>query len=552
MQYALTQVLPDVPAGGVYAGIDWATADHVACVVDMAGRVTDRFSAAHDKAGIAAMIAWLRRNKVTEVAIERGDGALVDALLAAGLTVVVITSRQVKNLRSRFGAAGAKDDRFDAFVLADTLRTDRARLRPLIPDTPATISLRMAVRARRDLVAHRVAAGNQLRAHLAVAFPAGVRLFHDLDSPISLAFLARFGSQDAAAGLDEPAIGAWLATIAVRGRPAPASVLCARLHAAPPGATGAQGAAQAGVTAALTVTLTTLSAQIKALETQIAGQLAGHPDRHIFTSLPRPGTVRAARLLAEIGDCRSRFPDPESLAGLAGVAPVTRRSGTRIAHGFRWAVNRQLRNAVLRLRRRLPARQPLGRGHLRQRPRPRQGPPARRPHHRPRLDLRHLALLARRHRLRPRQAQRPPSRPGPARRPGRRHRPAGGPVNTAIIAALRAHAAGLHPEEAGTELLIGHGGILARDDFACFVHAGTSISDGTTLMAWIDWDAALSALHDGQIPACGGEQRILQLAASIADGALVSLRQAIPGLDNRNLELLITAIRHAAGQHPRR
>ena len=171
-----------------------------------------------------------------------------------------------------------------------------------------------------------MAAGNQPRAHLAVAFPAGVRLFHDLDSPISLAFLARFGSQDAAAGLDEQAIGAWLATIAVRGRPAPASEPHARLRAAPPGATGAGGAAQAGVTAALTATLTTLSAQIKALETQIAGQLAAHPDRHIFTSLPRPGTVCAARLLAEIGDCRSRFPAPESLAGLAGVAPVTRRS----------------------------------------------------------------------------------------------------------------------------------------------------------------------------------------------------------------------------------
>src|SRR5213078_2227557 len=256
MQYALTQVLPDVPAGGVCAGIDWATADHVACVVDMTGRVTDRFSAAHDKAGIAAMIARLRRSNVTEVAIERGDGPLVDGLLTAGLTVVVITSRQVKNLRARFGAAGAKDDRFDAFVLADTLRTDRARLRPLVPDTPATISLRMAVRARRDLVRHRVAVCNQLRAHLAVAFP------------------ARFGSQDAAAELDEQAIGAWLATIAVRGRPAPASVLHARLHAAPPGATGADGAAQAGVTAALTATLTALSAQIKALETQIAGQLA--------------------------------------------------------------------------------------------------------------------------------------------------------------------------------------------------------------------------------------------------------------------------------------
>ena len=65
-----------------------------------------------------------------EVAIERPDGPVVDALLAAGVTVVVISPNQVKNLRGRYGSAGNKDDRFDAFVLADTLRTDRARLRP--------------------------------------------------------------------------------------------------------------------------------------------------------------------------------------------------------------------------------------------------------------------------------------------------------------------------------------------------------------------------------------------------------------------------------------
>jgi hypothetical protein len=70
-------------------------------------------------------------------------------------------------------------------------------------------------------------------------------------------------------------------------------------------------------------------------------------------------------------------------------------------------------------------------------------------------------------------------------------------------------------------------------------------------MAWIDWDAALSALHDGQIPLSGGEQRTLQLA-SIAEGFPISLRDTLPGLDNRNLKLLVTAIRHAAGQHPRR
>ncbi len=93
-------------------------------------------------------------------------------------------------------------------------------------------------------------------------------------------------------------------------------------------------------------TLSTLASQVKALEAEIAAQLTAHPDAHIFTSLPRAGTLRAARLLAETGDCRARFPDPESLTGLAGAAPVTRRSGKHISVSFRWAVNRQLRNAV--------------------------------------------------------------------------------------------------------------------------------------------------------------------------------------------------------------
>ena len=354
MQYSQIQVppptpiriLPPAPPGGVTAGIDWATADHVACVVDASGQVRARFSAARDRAGIRKLTGGLRAEGAAEVAIERGDGVVVDALLAAGLTVVVITSRQVRNLRSRYGSSGAKDDRFDSFVLADTLRTDRARLRPLVPDTPATLALRASVRARRDLVGHRIAACNQLRAHLDASFPAGTRLFADLGSRISLAFLTRFGSQDAAGALSEDDLGAWLRTLPSRGKAPSPEQLLARLQAAPPGATGAGGTARAAVTSALVTTLVTVTGQARALEGEIAAQLAAHPDAHVFTSLPRAGTLRAARLLAEIGDCRSRFPDPESLAGLAGVAPVTRQSGKHSSTGFRWAVNRQLRDAV--------------------------------------------------------------------------------------------------------------------------------------------------------------------------------------------------------------
>ena len=70
-----------------------------------------------------------------------------------------------------------KDDRFDAYVLADVVRTDARRLRPMERDSDQTTALRSTVRARRDLVGHRVAAANQLRAHLQTVFPAAAALF---------------------------------------------------------------------------------------------------------------------------------------------------------------------------------------------------------------------------------------------------------------------------------------------------------------------------------------------------------------------------------------
>jgi transposase len=202
MEYARVS-LPDTPPGGLATGIDWASADHAVCVVDAAGEVVSRFSVEHAAEGLRTLVQRLAGVGVAEVAIERGDGPVVDALLAAGVTVVVITPRQVKNLRSRYGSAGNKDDRFDAYVLADVLRTDRARLRPLIPDSPETVTLRQACRARKDLVRHRVAAVSQLRDCLLVAFPGPAGLFGRLDSAISLAFLARFGCQDRAGWLSE-------------------------------------------------------------------------------------------------------------------------------------------------------------------------------------------------------------------------------------------------------------------------------------------------------------------------------------------------------------
>jgi transposase len=316
-----------------FGGVDWATDGHAVAVVDNNGSIVDEFDVEHTADGLRDLCRRLTRARARRVAIERADGPVVDALLDTGFEVVVVSSRAIKSLRTRYGTAGNKCDRSDAYVLADCLRTDGHRWPSLQPDTPATITLRSHVRARKDLVEHRVAVANQLRAHLQITFPGAVGLFSDLDSPISLRFLERFPSTTRARWLSEKRLAAWLRANGYCGRKNPAE-LYGRLDRAAHGLDGDEGDARGAV------------ALIDELETRITELLDAHPDAPIFQSLPRSGTIRAATLLAEIGDCRARFPDAESLACLAGVAPSTRASGRHHAVTFRWSADKKLRDAI--------------------------------------------------------------------------------------------------------------------------------------------------------------------------------------------------------------
>jgi transposase len=342
---SLTESITPMPAPRATAGIDWAKDDYAMCVVDADGQVVARATLAYTTTGLSRLITLLTGHGADGVGIERPDGPLVDALLAAGQTIYVIPPSQVKALRRRYGSAGNKDDRFDAYVLADTIRTDRRRLTPLLLDSQPTTALRKLCRARKDMVAHRIAVANQLRAHLAIALPAAVDLFRDIDSAISRTFLTRFTTQDAIDWLSPKRLAAWLSGASYSGRTDPAR-LYEHINTAPRGASGDYGQALAAITLAYVAALAAITAQIDALTRHITAALDSHPDKEIFTHLPRAGTVRAARLLAEIGDARGRFPTADSLACLAGVVPSTRESGKIRIVAFRWAVDKQLRDAV--------------------------------------------------------------------------------------------------------------------------------------------------------------------------------------------------------------
>ncbi|MFT4084774.1 MAG: IS110 family transposase [Nocardioides sp.] len=343
------------PTQGVrrlYAGIDWATKTHAICVVDDQGAITVRFEIPNTGKTFTGLVKRLTKLGIEGVAIERCDGPLVEALLDAGHQVFVITPRQVKGLRSRYSGSGAKSDAGDAYLLADVLRTDGHRLTPLAQDSDATQVLRSLSRTRKQLVEARVGLVNQLRAELERCFPGAIGLFYDLDSDVSLAFLRRYPTQHSASSgprkLTQARLAAFLRRIAYCGRTS-VTELYARVADAPPAGLSAEEAeGHAVCVAALLKAVETVRDQARELEAEIVERLDAHADAHIFTSLPRAGHgVRAAALLAEIGDVRARFPDEESLAALAGVAPVTRASGKYHAVGFRWAADKKLRNALV-------------------------------------------------------------------------------------------------------------------------------------------------------------------------------------------------------------
>jgi transposase len=330
-------------------GLDWGAAAHTLCVVDAKGGIAARFEVAHTAEGLRELKRRLARfGDPTElpIAIERPSGLVVEALLAAGHPVVPIHPNAVKASRPRYRAAGGKSDLGDAYLLADLLRTDGHRFRPLASCSDEIKALRALVRGRDDLVATRVALANQLRSLLEGFWPGAAAIFADLDSPIALAFLRRYPTPDSAARLGEKRLAAVLGQHQYCGRRTPAELL-ARLHAAPAGLAGeAETDGKGELARALATTLEALVAQITKLTSRIRHTVAALPDGQIIMSFPRAGQICAAQILAELGDVRERYLTADQLAADAGLCPVTHQSGKSRGVTFRWACNRRLRQAI--------------------------------------------------------------------------------------------------------------------------------------------------------------------------------------------------------------
>ena len=329
-----------------FAGLDWASQSHACCVIDEHGQACTQFEVPHNASGIAELERRFKASGVHAVAIERPSGLIVDALLEMGLSVVPIHPNVVKASRPRYRSHGGKSDASDAYLLADLLRTDGHRFKPLTPQGDDIRALRASVRGRDDLVSTRVQLANQLRSLLQSFWPGAAEIFADVDSPIALAFIQRYPTPEAASRLGPKRMAAFCAQHAYCGRRS-AEHLLQRLRQAPAVSVGElEMDAKGELASSLACVLVRLVEQIRLLSSRIEHQLASLDDGRIVMSFPRAGRICAAQLLAELGSVRERFDSADHLAAEAGVAPVTYASGKSKAVTFRWACNHRLRAAL--------------------------------------------------------------------------------------------------------------------------------------------------------------------------------------------------------------
>jgi transposase len=346
-----------------FVGIDWGSQRHQVCVLDRDRRLVGERAVDHDGASLAQLVAWLwtlsaGQPERVSVAIEVPRGAIVEGLVERGFHVFAINPKQLDRFRDRHSVAGAKDDRRDAFVLADSLRTDQPSFRRLRLDEPQLLLLRELSRAEEMLLEEFRRSANRLRDQLHRFYPQMLQLCSAADEPWLWDLLALAPTPAQAALLSEEQVRRVLKTYRIRRVKAQEVLTCLQAPALPV-APGATEAAQTHCQFLLPC-LRVLAEQLQACSLQVSALLhtlaeepgdgEGPSDVAIVQSLPGVGRKITAWLFAEAAQPLAQR-DFQVLRTHSGVAPVTRQSGKRRQVVMRRGCNPRLRHALYHMAR---------------------------------------------------------------------------------------------------------------------------------------------------------------------------------------------------------
>ena len=329
----------------VYIGIDWSENKHEICFMHETGEVLLVREIPHTIAGFqqldqARQSLGVGRQEVI-IGLETAHNLLVDYLWDQGYEqIYVLPPSAVKSAQKRYRQSGAKDDAWDAHLIADLLRTDRQRYAAWKPDQPLTRQIRAEVRFAQQLGHELVRDGNRLRSILLCYYPSALEAFPHLDSVVFLAFFQTYPTFQQAQALSFAQLKVFLREhhhTQTRFWP----TIYAGLHSEPPPSNPEVEAAYAPLALAQARILETLVRSRSECLARLGKLYLLHPDREIYDSLPKAGT-----LLSKLGDDRTRYPSPAILQAVAGTCPVTNRSGKHSRVYFRSACDHEFCHIV--------------------------------------------------------------------------------------------------------------------------------------------------------------------------------------------------------------
>ena len=329
-------------------GLDWSEQKHDAVFVNPAGAIVAQLTIPHSADGFLELDDKRRQLGVgagaCAVALETAHNLLIDFLWTRSYSeIYVIPPNVVKSSRSRYRLSGARTDRFDAWVLADLLRTDRKRFQPWHPDSLLIRQMRAKASLIQHLTHNIVRSSNRLRAVLLRYYPVALHVFSQLTAQIALHFVQTYPTPQAAAALTYHQFVAFAHQHGY-SRAAKLPQCFARLQQPYPQATLDTCLTYCDEAALLAhLLLDLVLAKSRALR-QLQSLFPQHPDHFIFDSLPGLGNLLAPSLLAKFGDDRQRFPSPTSVQSLAGTCPVTDQSGKRRIVKFRRGCDKEFRH----------------------------------------------------------------------------------------------------------------------------------------------------------------------------------------------------------------
>ncbi len=331
----------------VFAGIDWGGSFHQLCVLNAGGTVLLQQRIGHDVSGLRMLEGRLAQfGEPVAVAIERAEGLLVEYLHSlSGVRLYCVSPKISARARERYRLSASKSDQFDAFVLADTLRHEHRRWRPLSRPSGVTAQLQALSRDRARVLHAKVACQSRLQAVLEAYHPAPLHLFSELDRDISLEFIRAYPTPQQARRVKTGRMAAFCTRQGYSGR-TEAGILVGRLSEHLLSASEGTTAGKSFSANLFAQELRMHTEHLRAFDKRIEQLLDEHPDAPIFRSFPGIGPVVAATLISEMGEDRSRFPTPAVLLAEAGLAPVTKASGRTRQVRFRYAANRRMRHVI--------------------------------------------------------------------------------------------------------------------------------------------------------------------------------------------------------------